>query len=376
MLPRLWALAAVALLLGSAGPIAHAAATEGAAGRDSDRWRLELTPYVWVFGIDGDVTAKGVSASADASIGDVLENFDGGAQVRLEGWRGRWGFYVDAQYLASSAEIDGPDLFSDFDLRSAVRNLDPDVKGALRRIAPSRADVRKAIAARLAGRLPPGMTPEQAQRLARAIWSRLSPGQKAAFLRRTKAAFAGLKGKAAARVARLRSALAALTLPSIDEIEVETTLATLNVGGMYRLVDEPLERRFARHVTLDCMAGLRCTYIKTEVEIEATPSVLGLLPSKASFESSVYWIEPVVGARAWLQVADRVSLGLRGDVGGFGLGEGSYLTWQLLGGIDYRLSSATSLKAGYRVYDLDYRHGDTDLDLRLKGPFVGVTIRF
>jgi predicted porin len=56
------------------------------------------------------------------------------------------------------------------------------------------------------------------------------------------------------------------------------------------------------------------------------------------------------------------------------------LAWQIAFGVDYRLSKNTSLNAGYRIVDLDYSRGsgsdEFGIDLRAKGPFVGMTILF
>src|SRR5262245_12273135 len=62
----------------------------------AQEWQFELTPYLWLTGIDGDVGVKGsptVSVSADAV--DVLENLDFGALVLFDAKRGPWLFMLD-----------------------------------------------------------------------------------------------------------------------------------------------------------------------------------------------------------------------------------------------------------------------------------------
>ena len=74
------------------------------------------------------------------------------------------------------------------------------------------------------------------------------------------------------------------------------------------------------------------------------------------------------------------SLNVRGDAGGFGIGSASDLTWQILGGVDYKLSKNMILNAGYRYVELDYSRGsgsnEFGIDLRAQGPYMGLTILF
>ena len=56
------------------------------------------------------------------------------------------------------------------------------------------------------------------------------------------------------------------------------------------------------------------------------------------------------------------------------------LMWQIILGMDYKLSENTSFTAGYRIIDLDYSRGSgpetLGIDMRAKGPVIGMTILF
>lgn len=62
------------------------------------------------------------------------------------------------------------------------------------------------------------------------------------------------------------------------------------------------------------------------------------------------------------------------------IGEGYNLTWNLLAGIDYKLKENMSLKAGYRILDIDYDSGSGNkefgLDAQFRGPIIGLTFLF
>lgn len=49
------------------------------ASAEDASWQLELAPYVWLAGIDGDVSAAGRGASFDQSFSDLVHKLDAGA---------------------------------------------------------------------------------------------------------------------------------------------------------------------------------------------------------------------------------------------------------------------------------------------------------
>ena len=68
----------------------------------------------------------------------------------------------------------------------------------------------------------------------------------------------------------------------------------------------------------------------------------------------------------------------QGTVGGFGVG--SDFAWTATGRVDYRITRAISLVAGYHVmeYEFDDRGSgeNFDVDIQLHGPFLGVAFTF
>jgi opacity protein-like surface antigen len=90
-------------------------------------WQFELTPYLWMRGIDGDVGVRGspdVSVSADFS--DIVKDLDFGAVVAFEGRKGPWGFLLDGVYLKTSKDGDTPgQAFSRIDVESRTAIITP-----------------------------------------------------------------------------------------------------------------------------------------------------------------------------------------------------------------------------------------------------------
>jgi hypothetical protein len=90
------------------------------------------------------------------------------------------------------------------------------------------------------------------------------------------------------------------------------------------------------------------------------------------------WIDPLIGVHALAPLNDRWWLGVRADVGGFGVG--SELTWQAYADIGFRVSKLVSVMLGYHVFDMDYQDGSglaaVDLDVTISGPQLGVVFTF
>ena len=74
-------------------------------GQDS-KWEFTITPYLWMTGIDGDVTVKGRDAEVDVGFDDILDELDIAALAHFIAKRGRWEFFVQPNYMKLSPEGD------------------------------------------------------------------------------------------------------------------------------------------------------------------------------------------------------------------------------------------------------------------------------
>ncbi|MHC4323811.1 MAG: hypothetical protein ACYSUX_06025 [Planctomycetota bacterium] len=64
-----------------------------------DGWEFVVAPYLWMAGIDGDVTVKGTKSSVDARFSDIVDNLDVGALGYFQIRKDKWGAYFDVMYL-------------------------------------------------------------------------------------------------------------------------------------------------------------------------------------------------------------------------------------------------------------------------------------
>lgn len=80
---------------GSSSPEAARAAEEEGSG---EGWVFSVTPYVWMYGLEGDVRIRSVEADLDVSFGDILESLDVALMLHAEAWKGRYGLFIDPSY--------------------------------------------------------------------------------------------------------------------------------------------------------------------------------------------------------------------------------------------------------------------------------------
>jgi len=137
------------------------------------------------------------------------------------------------------------------------------------------------------------------------------------------------------------------------EVQVRQSALTLSAG--YRALD-------GEQAKLDVLAGLRRWDIETRV---STPIRGGL---------SADFTDPILAARTNLQLSERLSLIGYVDAGGFGVG--SDVTVQALATLNWRMTDAVFLSAGYRHLHVDYEDDGREIDFSFSGPLLGVSLKF
>jgi hypothetical protein len=90
------------------------------------------------------------------------------------------------------------------------------------------------------------------------------------------------------------------------------------------------------------------------------------------------WFDPLIVARLTAPLVSRWQLGLRGDVGGFGIG--SEFAWQVFPYVGYRFGRVFELAVGYRAIGVKYDTGSGDdfflYDMVIFGPQIGLKFHF
>lgn len=151
-----------------------------------------------------------------------------------------------------------------------------------------------------------------------------------------------------------------------QEIDGEFEQFVGELGAFYRVVGAESDARR----TLDLLGGVRLNYLSLELD-----PTIGF-----TRDDSQTWIDPFIGVRGSVPAGDRAALFARGDVGGFGIDEGttSDFVWNVEAGLRYDLSNHTALSVGYRWLGTDFENDDDGFayDLVASGPFFSLTLRW
>ena len=72
-----------------------------------NKWRLELTPYLWLPSVDTEAQLGNFTDDVRVGFADVFGDLSAwGVNGRLEGWYGRLGAYVDGSYMHIEGDFD------------------------------------------------------------------------------------------------------------------------------------------------------------------------------------------------------------------------------------------------------------------------------
>ncbi|MCD1633939.1 YfaZ family protein [Martelella mediterranea] len=77
----------------------------------AEGWQFEITPYVWMTGMSGDVSPfrRAPTVHIDSSFSDILEELNIAGFANAWGTNGAFGFYADLMYVDTTAnEASGP----------------------------------------------------------------------------------------------------------------------------------------------------------------------------------------------------------------------------------------------------------------------------
>lgn len=165
---------------------------------------------------------------------------------------------------------------------------------------------------------------------------------------------------------------------------VNLTQAWVNVLPAYHLGDWKIgdagANGFSPTLWIEPMAGIRYGYIKQEIDLFLRPGI-GAIPARSGTAGGSHdYFEPVIAGRLGVNFAEEWTFLLYGDVGGFGVGNGSELTWTFLAGFHWSPWENTSIEAGYRLYSIDFKTGsgsdEFGYNVFQHGPQIGVVFRF
>jgi opacity protein-like surface antigen len=145
-----------------------------------------------------------------------------------------------------------------------------------------------------------------------------------------------------------------------SEATLKTSVTALTGYALYRLSgDAP--------VAADLGLGFRAFNVTADATLT---SASRLETRSASGDSN--WVDPLIAGRLIVPFDDLWSGTLIADAGGTGASD----TWQALATVNYRISDAWSVNAGYRYMSIEKELSGIPTTLDLSGPLIGFSYRF
>ena len=117
---------------------------------------------------------------------------------------------------------------------------------------------------------------------------------------------------------------------------------------------------------LDLGLGVRAWGLAGDISLTR-----GLLPAVSVFRGTS-WADPLISARYHHELGNGFGATAYGDVGGFGIS--AHVDWQFVGSIDYAARPGLDLHFGFRGMGFDKDTRASELDVKMYGPFLALTL--
>lgn len=145
---------------------------------------------------------------------------------------------------------------------------------------------------------------------------------------------------------------------------IETKILMTTGAVSYRFYNE-------NQSWIDAYGGLR--YYDVSADFKLKIPTLGFNQSRSADAS---WVDGIIGVRGHVPLSDRFAMTGLADVGGFGIGDSSNMSWQVLATLDYAFTPNVIGRIGYRYLSIDKSSSDLSMDMDLYGPMVGISWAF
>ena len=303
-----------------------------------DEWQFFLSPYMWITGINANVsTLKKTTTTAIPwwDVASALFSKAIGVMGRAEVWKGRWGVYLDGYftYVGASGSQVGATQEKTFGPVDFTINKQINLGGL---------DIN---------------VPIQGQ---------IGPGN--------------------------------VTLTPSGSVKYISRLGNLDLGGRFLVGTWPLSaEKPLPALSVELLGGPRFNSINQYVRINLSAIKIANVPIDIGKFSLVgkhqtvkngslvidynnQYFEPFLGVRLGLWLSPKFLVSLKGDVGGFGLVGDDHVDCNMEALLGYRVSQHVYAYAGYRAHGAWYDFGQdlvqVNVAMWVHGPVLGMTYAF
>jgi hypothetical protein len=303
-----------------------------------DEWQFFLTPYMWITGMNGNVSTLKKTTTTDIpwwEVASTLFSKSIGVMGRAEVWKGRWGAYLDGYftYVGASDSQVGATHEKSFGPVDFTLNKQANLGGL---------DINVPI---------PG---------------KIGPGN--------------------------------VTLTPSGSVKYISRIGNLDLGARFLVGTWPLSaEKPLPALSVELLGGPRFNSINQYIRINLSAIKIATVPIDIGKFSMVgkhqtvkngslvidynnQYFEPFLGVRLGLWLTPKFILNLKGDVGGFGLVGDDHVDCNMEALLGYRISQHVYAWAGYRAHGAWYDFGQDLVQVKVAmwvhGPALGMTYAF
>jgi len=149
------------------------------------------------------------------------------------------------------------------------------------------------------------------------------------------------------------------------DLDATVTQGVYQLAVAYRTLDAVTK--------VDVFGAGRYTRLGTDLNLVTTTGPL-LPGGTRSASGSANWLDPVIGARVLIPIAEHWTFMGYADVGGFGVG--SKITYQGIAGANWEFAKSFTAKFGYRYMYQKYDKNNFLWDIAAHGAYLGLGIAF
>ena len=350
----------------------------------SEPWHFSIAAPGWMPGMDGTVGLRGIDANVDIGFDDILHNLDMIFAMRAEASKGPFGIFGELIYISLSDSADVNGLINKADVRVDQYLVD----GALswRVIDKPRGSLDLVAGTHYTN-----------------LYERLTLQANTPAINDASAQFvddvsADLRDRLNQDISNsgfinaLKTTIGADIASRIDNSlggeQRSPTVPIAPLGGRLREDVAQLVERFiqAKEVALQAQIdALKLTGAARRAAVDqainaAKAQIANQLAFRLdkrlnqTFSKAEYWFDPYIGLRGRYNFNKVFYTGVRGEIGGFGVG--SDLMWEVEGVIGINLTHCIFTEVGYRALSVDYENDGLLFDTITHGPQITTGITF
>jgi hypothetical protein len=350
--------------------------------QNPEGWHFVLEPYLWAMGSAGKVGVNGLPpVQIDLNSKTILQNLDWGVMARGEVRKGRWGILADGLFAQLSA---GGDLPASFYSNTSVKiqqgmaslalafRLIDDRRGFLDVYAGARynymgMNINSSPDSAGINEFSDGA----AQRIVQGISTKAD-----AFLAQNADAIVDQVAGGVKDVLTTKALEKIAAFPGeIDRRDVIRIINKIqqNSGAYRELIAAVAQARVAaaKNQLTEAIQN-RVTQAEKKLAKALSQGIENNLPT--SSDAAQWWVDPIIGLRAQVNLTRWLFLAAQGDVGGFCAG--STIAWNVQATAGVNFSRHIFGEIGYRYFYMDYTNSGALYQAGEFGIFTGFGVRF